>query len=200
MRKRRKVVDQHTTEQCSVCGRTRRIWKSNVGRTNQCRRCQGRALAKRYAEARSGLPAGYERRRCVECGRERIARKDKVAPRCRSCAMRAAMTPARRRAMSKRFSGAGTNFWRGGLTRENKRLRQEARYRSWRRAVFIRDAYTCQDCGLIGGRLHPHHVKPWAKYPTLRYSVANGRTLCAACHRKTDTYGNRQHSAKARTG
>lgn len=31
-------------------------------------------------------------------------------------------------------------------------------------------------------RLQAHHIKPWAMYPSLRYNVANGITLCRYCH------------------
>jgi 5-methylcytosine-specific restriction endonuclease McrA len=99
--------------------------------------------------------------------------------------------PEVRARMSARFSGAGSNFWRGGTTAENKRLRQTQAFREWRRAVFTRDDYTCQSCGLIGGTLHPHHLQAFAQHPELRFDVANGQTLCEICHRQTGNFGNR---------
>ena len=99
--------------------------------------------------------------------------------------------PELRAFRSKRFSGAGSNFWRGGTTKEHKRLRSTQDFREWRRAVFARDAYTCQSCGLIGGTLHPHHLQSFAQHPELRFDVANGQTLCERCHRQTDNYGNK---------
>jgi 5-methylcytosine-specific restriction endonuclease McrA len=76
--------------------------------------------------------------------------------------------------------------WRGGVTKGRKE-RSTKPYKAWRRAVFERDDYTCQnsDCGKRGGDLHADHIKPWAYFPALRYDVANGRTLCVPCHRKT---------------
>lgn len=59
----------------------------------------------------------------------------------------------------------------------------DRRYVEWRTAVFVRDDYTCQSCGLRGGKLQAHHVKPWADYPVLRYEVGNGLTVCQPCHR-----------------
>jgi len=107
--------------------------------------------------------------------------------------------PEQRARMSKRFSGAGSNFWQGGITADNERLRRGSQFRAWRRAVFQRDGYTCQQCGLIGGPLHPHHVKAWALFPELRFDVANGQTLCVDCHRQTDNYSHRGNRPRARS-
>lgn len=59
--------------------------------------------------------------------------------------------------------------------------RGTSEYKRWRSAVFERDGYKCQDCGAIG-ELNAHHVKSWAKYPTERFNVDNGRTVCRKCH------------------
>lgn len=61
--------------------------------------------------------------------------------------------------------------------------------RDWRNAVFQRDNYTCRGCGVRGGRLEAHHVKPYKAYPELRHVLSNGMTLCRSCHKKTDTFG-----------
>ena len=62
--------------------------------------------------------------------------------------------------------------------------RRSAEYSEWRQRVFLRDNFTCQNCGDRGGKLNAHHIKSYAKYPQLRYSVQNGITLCEACHRE----------------
>ena len=64
-------------------------------------------------------------------------------------------------------------------------------YRLWREAVFKRDNWTCQECGLRGGKIHADHIKPWSTHPELRYDVANGRALCVSCHKATDTFGSK---------
>lgn len=38
-------------------------------------------------------------------------------------------------------------------------------------------------------KMHADHIKPFAIYPDLRFEVSNGRTLCSACHRKTESFG-----------
>jgi len=85
--------------------------------------------------------------------------------------------------------------WQGGLSKlhktERQYLMQKREYKQWRKAVFERDNYICQKCGKRGnGELNADHIKSWALYPELRYTLSNGRTLCANCHRKTPTYGN----------
>lgn len=91
--------------------------------------------------------------------------------------------------------GDKNHSWKGGITPINKKIRNSAEYSNWRISVFERDDYTCQECGIkntIGlGRaivLNADHIKPFAYYPELRFSVENGRTLCVECHKKTDTY------------
>lgn len=56
-------------------------------------------------------------------------------------------------------------------------------YAEWRKAVYERDNYTCQECGSKRG-LNAHHVKQWVSYPALRFDVNNGITLCEECHAK----------------
>lgn len=83
--------------------------------------------------------------------------------------------------------------WRGGTSPINKRIRRSVRFFRWRKAVFERDNYTCQECNVRGGELHPDHIKPFALFPGLRFEISNGRTLCKQCHMKTPTWGFRNY-------
>ncbi len=74
---------------------------------------------------------------------------------------------------------------------EGGKWRNSVEYHEWRTAVFTRDNYTCQDCGVRGTKLHADHIKKWAEYPELRFDLSNGRTLCEPCHKKTPNFGNR---------
>lgn len=83
--------------------------------------------------------------------------------------------------------------WKGGITPKSSKERKSQRYTLWRKSVFKRDDYTCQECFAKNGNgkaviLHAHHIKSWAKYPELRYIIDNGITLCKDCHKKTDSY------------
>lgn len=81
--------------------------------------------------------------------------------------------------------GSASHSWRGGTAAKRKQEQEGFRYRDWRKAVFSRDRYTCQHCGdSRGGNLQAHHIKPWSKYPELRFEISNGLTLCQSCHEK----------------
>lgn len=82
-----------------------------------------------------------------------------------------------------------------GTSREmRRRIRGWATYRQWRNAVYERDDFTCTNCGVRGGSIQADHVSPIAVSPELAFSLSNGRTLCVACHKKTDSYGHRVKS------
>lgn len=78
--------------------------------------------------------------------------------------------------------------WKGGVTNTNTKIRNSKKYLLWRKKVLERDDYTCQICYDRGGKLHVDHIKPFAYYPDLRFSMDNARVLCIECHKKTDTY------------
>ena len=66
----------------------------------------------------------------------------------------------------------------------NRDYRQSKEYKEWRSAVFNRDGFKCQVCGKVGGKLNAHHIKAFKDYPSLRFDVENGVTLCERCHRE----------------
>ncbi len=74
------------------------------------------------------------------------------------------------------YKGENHWNWKGGITPELKRLRTTAKYQIWRNAVFLRDNFTCQDCGQIGGYLEAHHIQQFALFLELRFKIDNGIT------------------------
>jgi hypothetical protein len=115
--------------------------------------------------------------KCIDCGKERMIhpRFGVVQARCQPC-------------YSKRVKGSMNPNWKGGITPKNKKIRASERYKAWRTAVFERDKYTCIWCSQKGGKLNADHIKPFSTHKRLRFELSNGRTLCVACHKKTDTY------------
>lgn len=101
--------------------------------------------------------------------------------------------------------------WRGGITPINKAIRNSLENKLWRAAIFERDKYTCQICGLSGCYLEADHYPiPFTLIlnkliveqgldnlfeKALLYgdfwNINNGRTLCQDCHRKTDNFAGR---------
>jgi hypothetical protein len=70
----------------------------------------------------------------------------------------------------------------GGISSEETRFRNSPEYREWRIRIFERDNYTCQRCGIRGGRLTAHHIKFFVTHPELRLFIDNGITYCKSCH------------------
>jgi 5-methylcytosine-specific restriction endonuclease McrA len=111
-------------------------------------------------------------------------------------------SPETRRKMSESLRGSNCHFWQGGITRLSASIRRSYKYRLWRQNIFIRDDYSCRECGVRGGVLNVDHKKTFSEIfhrnnissveEALNCSefwdIENGRTLCRSCHKKTDTY------------
>ena len=95
--------------------------------------------------------------------------------------------------LGKHNSKRGTNHWnwKGGVSKGYKTKYNSLEYRNWRRDIFVRDEFTCQECGIKHIYITAHHIKSFAYYPKLRFDVNNGITLCEECHKKTDNYMGR---------
>lgn len=61
--------------------------------------------------------------------------------------------------------------------------RNNSQYIKWRREVLKRDFGTCDICQCINNP-HVHHIESFKLNLSLRYSLANGITLCNYCHRE----------------
>ncbi len=84
--------------------------------------------------------------------------------------------------ISEALKGEKAPGWKGGITPTYKIIRCSMEYEIWRKAVFERDDYTCQDCGKRGCELNAHHILSFSKYPEKRFDVDNGKSLCIDCH------------------
>lgn len=97
----------------------------------------------------------------------------------RTCSKKCSFILKSRLADERRKSGIYTKH------QIDRQLRYNKRSADWRKSVFERDNYTCQECGKRGGLLEAHHIKPFAYFPESRYDLNNGKTLCLECHNKT---------------
>lgn len=104
--------------------------------------------------------------------------------------------------------------WKGGTKSLRKKIQCLAEYKAWRTLVFQRNDYTCQECDKRGGVLQADHIKPFSEIilendiktveDSLKckelWDLANGRTLCVDCHRKTSSFGLKQMRKLKQTG
>lgn len=60
----------------------------------------------------------------------------------------------------------------------------DPKYVEWRNSVYKRDKYKCQwpNCTLKS-KLNAHHINKWSEFPSLRFVVDNGITLCRYHHK-----------------
>jgi len=100
------------------------------------------------------------------------------------------------------YSKENHHAWKGGITDLYHQITTHKKYKKWRRAIMIRDGFTCRECNQKGGRLEVHHIKSLAeivrgyKIKTIEQAIGcrflwykkNGITLCKLCHTKTDNY------------
>lgn len=103
---------------------------------------------------------------------------------------------------SKNRLGKLAGGWINGNSSLYDQIRGSRKYRLWRKTIFERDHYMCQQCKQLGGELHADHIVPFALiifrlgiktltdaiFCTILWDINNGRTLCIACHKKTPTY------------
>ncbi len=137
---------------------------------------------------------------CINCGKI-INYRNK---RCQSCAVKYLYKIGKLNS-KKEHNGN----WKGGISSLCKKIKESEIYINWRKQVFQRDNYTCQECGKKG-TLNVHHIKKFSKilkeflefhnnlnpikdkYELLELSkewqefwqIDNGQTLCEKCHSK----------------
>lgn len=114
--------------------------------------------------------------------------------------------------ISLRVRGAGNPKWKGGIIPLYEKIRKLDEYSLWRKLVFERDRFICQECFISGDgeNLRAHHIKRFSEIITeflqeynqfslmedtivlariaINYqpfwNLNNGRTLCKTCHDK----------------
>ena len=123
---------------------------------------------------------------------------NKIQKSCMACNKKFEVYPSEIRKNAGKFCSikCRTKLWKGknhplykATNRSDRNMIYNSkRYKYWRTKVFIRDEFTCVECGQIGGKLEAHHIKAYALYPKLRFITENGVTLCKPCHQKTESW------------
>ena len=156
-------------KECEVCNKSFELWPSeNWKRT--CSRACGSIIQRKSLIGKSKTE---EHRRNLsesmknsEANKKTRFKKGKENP-----------------AYGRNQTGPANHNWKGGITNTNQKRRNDPRLIKWRKAVFERDSFKCQDCGSIG-YLHAHHIIPVSKDCSRAFDVDNGKTVCVPCHEK----------------
>jgi thymidylate synthase (FAD) len=91
------------------------------------------------------------------------------------------LSDAWREANRRSRSGAASNFWREGVSKERAFIGRWTTQIAHK--IHERNGWTCQLCHQRAGELHCHHIIPvWAD-PSLARDERNLTTLCGDCHR-----------------
>lgn len=104
--------------------------------------------------------------------------------------------PAWNKGLKGFMSGSKNANWKGGITPKYIKIRQSTEMRLWRKAVFVRDNFTCQKYGIKGGKLIAHHINNFADFPELRFAIDNGITLSEEAHKEFHKIYGRKNNTK----
>ena len=187
-----KSIDRRSTfcRRCSKLGIKRKPfseeWKIKIGDANR-----GRKQSEEWKMEHSSLLKKYWSKRVHPLNGKKQS-KDLIKKRAD------ALSKSKKWKPSPRWNGKNNPNWKGGIAPINKKIRTSLEYKLWRKAIFERDNYTCQECNARNGNgetitLNADHIKPFAFFPELRFELTNGRTLCVPCHKKTNTYAKKTY-------
>lgn len=133
-------------------------------------------------EKRKRLPINKTCRNCEGNFLLRASRTIFCSKSCKTSFSNKINNPMNQEKARLKISGPNNYNWQGGITPEQKKIRNSKAMITWRETIFKRDNYTCQECGSRGVTLNADHIKPLALYPELCFSLKNGRTLCVTRH------------------
>lgn len=180
-----------------IKGRTGKYIKSQEHKDNLSRSKKGKKLSLEHRKALSlakiGIKHGHKTNNGKKAWNNGIPHTIEHKAKLKVTRAKQVMKPhtiESRLKLSAERKGNKWYTWKGGITKTNLAVRNQVEYKLWREAVFKRDNWTCVWCG-FRGYVEADHIKPFAYYPELRFSIDNGRTLCKPCHKTTNTYGGK---------
>lgn len=186
-----------------TCGRISEIAFDKFRRGQLCGGCKGERNAKRTKYSIEYVRKVFEKGGCKLLTSEYKNNKQKMQYEC-ECGMVSEISlskflagqrclKCKSRKISEKLSGPNHPLYKPEKTDEERiRDRKYPEYYEWRRSVYERDDYTCQNCFEKGGRINAHHIEAYSKNMELRTDVSNGITLCEDCHKQyhEDFYRN----------
>lgn len=165
---------------CNSCERTRR-WSDPTERAKMVDgiiRTHPLTANRQCVDCKKSIkPGGTRCRRCSSINFwKRPGHRERVSLKNRAVFLTSSRLHRLRKANPWFQRGAAHPKYKG-----NSAGRSSGQYDTWRMAVFTRDFFRCVDCNSPKD-IQAHHIEHWAKNPDKRFDIANGETLCFACH------------------
>ena len=161
------------SQDCAWCQQSYDIYKSNIARGR--RFCSTKCSGQWYSNANHG---------------EQHHRYLRVTSICNECEKPFEHVPNQKRqycshscanANTPHLRGKYNPNWKGGITSKIRAIRTSKDYQIWRKAVYERDDYTCQNCE-VRQNLHAHHLVMISEDISRALDISNGITFCFSCH------------------
>lgn len=191
---------------CKNCGSEIDALKCN-NRVFCNRQCKSEWMSKQKGEGTANWQGGKDKFVCEQCGNEIVDWKSQMMDHnfcCKECDVKwrsinlcgenspsygRVNTLGQRISISAALQGVDIDDWSGFKYEEDGNERDTQELRNWRSSVFMRDNFTCQQCG-SNNPLQAHHIYMWSKYSDKRFDIDNGITLCKDCHKEVRGYEN----------
>lgn len=155
-------------------------WNKGIARTEEVKQKIREKLIGRFTKENNPAWKGGREISCLVCGKTRWVKPSKIKKNGNFCSRECV-----HKYLSEHYAGKNAFTWKGGVTEIHHELRIYVLYKLWRKSVFTRDEFICQECGnKKGGNLNAHHILSFANFPHLRLNIKNGITLCKECHKK----------------
>ena len=144
------------TKRCIYCGKEYTGKRSKIKKQKYCsRECLHSAKSGKNSHFWDG---GLKTKICVVC-KSKYKIKKSFDDRRSTCS---------KKCMGILRKGENNHRWKGGISPLRDMIRGLSEARQWRKKVFERDNYTCQDCGVRSKQgvkvyLEAHHVKSFAE-------------------------------------
>lgn len=165
---------------CKLCGKTKMVFRADVKR-GKAKYCS--IKCKNLAQFKTNII------NCDGCGKLFSRWPSKVNKSSKNyCSHKCFLTNSTEFKDATR--GINNRLWKGGMGKEWRKT--DSSYLKWRKLILERDGRQCKYCGSTE-KLEVDHLWPYKLWPNLANHPDNGQVLCHECHKKTFTYGTRNH-------